>query len=160
MKRLIPKLMLMLMSICIFHLSSFAQSNEQIANDLMAMVKAEWAADIANAPMADQMKSYADDYTEFSNDYATRVDGKSANMAIGEANSKDPTHRVSAQMLNPKVQVYGDCAILTYNYAGVVQDATGATKPVRAKSTRVFVKQNGKWMLVHANFASDPVPGQ
>jgi len=148
------------MSICIFHLSSFAQTNDQIANDLMAMVKAEWAADIAKASMTEQMKNYADDYTEFSNDYATRVDGKSVNMAIGEANAKDATHRLSAQMLNPKVQVYGDCAILTYNYAGVVQDASGATKPVRAKSTRVFAKLNGKWMLVHANFAPDPVPGQ
>jgi ketosteroid isomerase-like protein len=160
MKRLIPKLMLMLMSICIFHLSSFAQSNDQISNDLIAMVKAEWAADIANASMADQMKSYADDYTEFSNDYATRVDGKSLNMTIGEANAKGKTHRVAAQMLNPKVQVYGDCAILTYNYAGVIQDATGDTQAARAKSTRVFVKQGGKWMMVHANFAPDPVPGQ
>src|SRR5207249_4554061 len=149
-----------LVSICIFHLSSFAQTNDQIANDLIAMVKAEWAADIAKAPVSEQMKNYADDYTEFSNDYATRVDGKSTNMAINEANAKDATHRIAAQMLNPKVQVYGDCAILTYNYAGVVMDSKGETKPVRAKSTRVFVKQNGKWMLVHANFAPDPVPGQ
>ena len=148
------------MSICMFQVNSFAQNNDQVANDLIAMVKAEWAADIAKSPMSEQMKNYADDYTEFNNDYATRVDGKSVNMAIGEANAKDATHRLSAQMLNPKVQVYGDCAILTYNYAGVVQDGSGNTKPVRAKSTRVFVKQNGKWMLVHANFASDPVPGQ
>ena len=160
MKSLIPKFVLMLMSVCMFHLSSFAQTNDQIANDLMAMVKAEWAADIAKAPMSEQMKNYADDYTEFSNDYATRVDGKSMNMTIGEANAKGTEHRVAAQMLNPRVQVYGDCAILTYNYAGVVQDAGGETKPARAKSTRVFVKQNGKWMLVHANFAPDPVPGQ
>src|SRR4030095_4274554 len=145
MKNLIPKLMVMLVCVSMFHLSSFAQSNDQITNDLIAMVKAEWAADIANAPMADQMKSYADDYTEFSNDYATRVDGKSMNMTIGEANTKGKSHRLAAQMLNPKVQVYGDCAILTYNYAGVIQDAGGETTPARAKSTRVFVKQNGKW---------------
>ena len=35
--------------------------------------------------------------------------------------------------------------------------ADGKVEPARAKSTRVYVRQNGKWMLVHANFA--PVPG-
>ena len=61
-------------------------------------------------------------------------------------------------MLNPKVQVYGDVAILTYNFAGVEKDKDGETKPTRAKSTRVYAKINGKWKLVHANFASDPLP--
>jgi len=28
---------------------------------------------------------------------------------------------------------------------------------ITAKSTRVYHKENGRWMLVHANFA--PVPG-
>jgi hypothetical protein len=78
-------------------------------------------------------------------------------MVIGEANAKGTVHRVAAQMLNPKVQVYGDCAILTYNYAGVVQDASGDTKPARAKSTRVFVKQNGKWVLDGAEGADELV---
>jgi hypothetical protein len=34
----------------------------------------------------------------------------------------------------------------------------GKTEPSRAKSTRVFVKKDNNWVLVHANFASDPVP--
>ena len=59
-------------------------------------------------------------------------------------------------MANPKVQVYGDVAILSYNYVGVVQDKDGRNEPVRAKSTRVYVKQRGKWILVHANFGADP----
>ena len=53
---------------------------------------------------------------------------------------------------NPKVQVYGDVAILSYNFVGMTQDKEGKTEPVRAKSTRVYAKQTGKWMLVHANF--------
>ena len=61
-------------------------------------------------------------------------------------------------MLNPKVQVYGDVAILTYNFAGVVKNKDGELKPSRAKSTRVYAKQGGKWKLVHANFAADPLP--
>ncbi len=38
------------------------------------------------------------------------------------------------------------------------QDKDGKITPNRAKSTRVFVKSNGKWMMVHANFAADPLP--
>jgi ketosteroid isomerase-like protein len=57
------------------------------------------------------------------------------------------------EMANPKVQVYGDTAILTYNFVGVRKDKDGKTAPNIAKSTRVYSKIGGKWMLVHANFA-------
>jgi ketosteroid isomerase-like protein len=56
------------------------------------------------------------------------------------------------------VQVYGDVAILSYNFLGYMQDKDGMVKPNRAKSTRVYAKQGGKWILVHANFAADPLP--
>jgi len=36
---------------------------------------------------------------------------------------------------------------------GISKDADGETSPFLAKSTRVYAKQGGKWMLVHANFA-------
>jgi ketosteroid isomerase-like protein len=61
-------------------------------------------------------------------------------------------------MQNAKVQVYGDTAILTYNYAGMTKNAKGELKPDSAKSTRVYVKQNNRWMLVHANFAPVAAP--
>jgi ketosteroid isomerase-like protein len=60
---------------------------------------------------------------------------------------------LAADMVNPKVQVYGDTAILSYNYVGVVRDKDGKVTPSNAKSTRVYSKMDGKWMLVHANFA-------
>ncbi len=150
--------LLMFMSICTLQLKSFAQTNDQIANDIMAIVKAQWTAANSKAPIAEQMKNISDDYTEFNNDYATRVDGKALNQRISEANMQDASQTITSEMLNPKVQVYGDVAILSYNYAGIVKDAKGDLKPVRAKSTRVYVKQNGKWMMVHANFGFDPVP--
>jgi ketosteroid isomerase-like protein len=81
------------------------------------------------------------------------------NSRLAEGAAKGSEKRISAEMLNPKVQVYnGDVAILTYNYAGLTIDKDGKTTPSRAKSTRVFVKKDNKWMLVHANFAADPMP--
>ena len=36
---------------------------------------------------------------------------------------------------------------------GVTRDKDGKNSPSAAKSTRVYAKVDGKWMLVHANFA-------
>jgi ketosteroid isomerase-like protein len=56
-------------------------------------------------------------------------------------------------MANDKVQVYGDTAILTYNYVRIARAKDGKITPGNAKLTRVYNRQNGHWMLVHANFA-------
>ena len=56
------------------------------------------------------------------------------------------------------MQVYGDVAILTYNYVGVSQKKDGTTTPNLAKSTRVYAKVGGEWKLVHANFAPVVAP--
>ncbi len=58
-----------------------------------------------------------------------------------------------SDMQNGHVQVYGDTAILTYNFAGLRRGADGKVNPSLAKSTRVYAKQGGQWKLVHANFA-------
>jgi ketosteroid isomerase-like protein len=138
--------------------SAFAQSaNKQVADEIIAIVKAQWAAG-NDKKTAESMKNVADDYTEFNGDYATRLDGKAVNVRLLEASDKASGQTIASEMLNEKVQVYGDVAILTYNFAGLNQDKDGKTEPSRAKSTRVYVKQNGKWMLVHANFGADPLP--
>ena len=58
-----------------------------------------------------------------------------------------------SDMQNGRVQVYGDTAILTYNFAGLRRASDGKVAPTLAKSTRVYVKHGGQWKLVHANFA-------
>lgn len=150
--------LVMLIGLTILPYSSYAQTNQQIADEIIAMVKAQWAAGVADpGNVAEQFKNTADDYTEFNSDYSTRIDGKALNMKMSEATSKDPGRTLVGEMLNPKVQIYGDVAIISYNYAGVVKNKDGETKPVRAKSTRVYAKQGGKWKLVHANFGADTI---
>jgi Calcium/calmodulin dependent protein kinase II association domain len=158
------KLMLVLMaSACgtAFTMTASAQQADQaIADAVIAMVKAQWAAGIKDPTnVAEQTKDMSDDYTEFNGDYATRLDGKTLNSRLAEAAGKDAGKTLAGEMANPKVQVYnGTVAILTYNYVGLTQDKDGKTTPNRAKSTRVYVKKGEKWMLVHANFGSDPLP--
>ncbi len=137
---------------------SQANTNQQIADEIMGMVKAQWAAQAADpGNVAEIVKDMADDYTEFNGDYSTRVDGKNVVTSLAEPAGKAPGRRVAAEMLNPKVQVYGDVAILTYNFAGINKNKDGELNPFKAKSTRVYVKQGGKWKMVHANFGSDPM---
>lgn len=132
-----------------------AKEDPRVAAEVMAMARSQWAADIAGQPAARMMETVADDYTEFNGDYPTRIDGKSMNVRMAEI--APSTKSLYGDMQNAKVQVYGDTAILTYNYAGISRTADGKTQPSLAKSTRVYVRTGGKWMLVHGNFA--PVTG-
>jgi len=132
-------------------------SSNAVADEIIAIVKAQWAADMKK-DTAEAMKNVSEEYTEFNADFATRLDGKAINMRISEANASGAGQGVAAEMANPKVQVYGDVAILSYNYVGVDKDKDGVTHSTRAKSTRIYAKQAGKWMLVHANFGADPNP--
>jgi ketosteroid isomerase-like protein len=160
MKKVIIALV-MLTGIAMLPSTTYGQSNsnQQIADEIIGMVKAQWAAQAADpGNVTEGFKNVADDYTEFNATFSTRIDGKSVSMSLSEPAGKAPGRRVAAEMLNPKVQVYGDAAILTYNFAGYNKNKEGELKPFRAKSTRVYVKQGGKWKMVHANFGADPSP--
>ena len=139
--------------LAIFSLPVQAQTNQQVAEEVIAITKAQWKAQMEKN-VATSMKNVADEYTEFTPNSPTRLDGKALNMRLGEAFSGGSGNLVASEMANEKVQVYGDVAILTYNFIGVSKDKDGKTEPFFAKSTRVYVKKKGKWMLVHANFAA------
>jgi ketosteroid isomerase-like protein len=128
-----------------------AADNPQVAAEVMALARAQWASEIAGEPMAQQNTSLAEDYTEFNGDFPTLLVGKTMSTRMGEVTPNDKA--MYSDMQNGRVQVYGDTAILTYNFAGLRRAADGKVSPSLAKSTRVYVKQGGKWMLVHANFA-------
>ena len=128
-----------------------AADNPQVAAEIMALARAQWASEIANEPMAQQNVSLADDYTEFNGDFPTLLVGKTMATRMGEVTPYDKA--MFSDMQNGRVQVYGDTAILTYNFAGLRRGADGKVNASLAKSTRVYVRQNGQWKLVHANFA-------
>jgi ketosteroid isomerase-like protein len=142
--------------------ASAQQADQATADAVIAMVKAQWAAEIKDPTnVVEQSKDMSDDYTEFNGDYSTRLDGKALSSRLAEAAGKDSGKTIASEMANPKVQVYnGNVAILTYNFVGLTQDKDGKTTPTRAKSTRVYVKKGDKWVLVHANFGTDPAPKQ
>ena len=132
-----------------------AADNPRVAAEIMALARAQWASEVAGAPTAQQNATLADDYTEFNGEFPTLLVGKDMANRMLDVTPNDKA--VFSDMQNGRVQVYGDTAILTYNFAGLRRAADGKVTPSLSKSTRVYVKQGGNWMLVHANFA--PVPG-
>ena len=101
--------------------ASAQQADKATADAVIAMTKAQWAAEMKDPTnVSEQSKDMSDDYTEFNGDFATRLDGKAMNSRLAEAAAKDSGKTTAAEMPNEKVQVYnGDVAILTYNYAGL-----------------------------------------
>jgi ketosteroid isomerase-like protein len=131
-----------------------AGENPKVAAEVMALARAQWAAEIAGKPVSEQTASLADDYTEFSAGAPIRIDGKAMNARLYQAATMDGAKPLASDMVNPKVQVYGETAILTYNFVGMLQTKDGKVEPNNAVSTRVYSRINGKWMLVHGHFSA------
>ena len=62
---------------------------------------------------------------------------------------------LDAQMYNPRVQVYGDVAILTYNNS-VTTNFGGQVMNYTGKVSSVYVKQGGTWRVVHVHESQNP----
>ena len=129
-----------------------AQPRGKTAEAVIAITKAEWAASMAKNA-SEQMKSVAEDCTMWVPEFPNRLDGKDTIYGLTEVETGGAGSLVFAEMANEKVQVYGDVAVLSYNFMGMGKDKDGQIEPIRAKSTRVYVKEGRQWWLVHANFA-------
>ena len=146
-------------SLLVFFVLGFTSSliaQTSVEDEIISLTYKIWKAEMEKN-MAEMNKYVSDDYTELNPSYSTRIDGKTTYVKLGDASTMNSGTVLAAEMLNPKVQVYGDVAILSYNYAGVVKDNDGKVTNTKAKSTRVYLKTNGSWKLVHANFGLDPV---
>ena len=142
-----------LAALLVMSFEAAAADDPKIAAEVIAVTRAAWAAEAQGKSVAEQNAVLADDYTEFNADYPVRIDGKATNTALYEAQSRSGGKSIAGDMMNARVQVYGDVAILTYNFVGVSQEKDGKTSNNAAKSTRVYAKIGGEWKLVHANFA-------
>lgn len=61
------------------------------------------------------------------------------------------------QMHNPRVQIYGDVAVLTYQ-ASVAATFNGQPLNYTAKMTSVYVRQGNAWRVAHGHESLNPAP--
>lgn len=96
---------------------------------------------------------YADEITYFDPMQDRRIDGVPALRALyGPLAGKFTIDRY--EMVNPKVQRYGDIAVLTYNLQNYARQADGSERPTsRWNSTAVFRRIDGRWRTIHSHWS-------
>ncbi len=128
------------------------QARGVTAETVIALTKAEWAASMQKNTAA-ALENVAEDCTLWVPEFPNRIHGKDQLYTVNEAQASGSGEWILAQMANEHVQVYGDVAILSYNFFGATREKDGKIENITAKSSRVYVKKNNEWWLVHANFA-------
>ena len=58
-------------------------------------------------------------------------------------------------MHQPKVTVRGDMAFITYDWTESAE-IEGKRATSRGKSTRVFVREKGRWLCLHGHYTAVP----
>ena len=126
--------------------------HSKVADEVISITKAEWSA-LMSKNIGKAMQDVHKDCTMWVPEFPNRLNGKDAIYKFSDARATGTGSLIMAEMANEHVQVFGDVAILSYNFMGMNKDKEGKTKPSLAKSSRVYLNQGGKWLLVHANFA-------
>jgi hypothetical protein len=76
-----------------------------------------------------------------------RIDGADFHFRLIEAGGNAPVSQLD--MLTPRVQVYGDAAIVNYTLLKTVVPEGGSATFSTINETRVFVRQDGIWKMAH-----------
>ena len=80
----------------------------------------------------------------------TRIDGIEAiRIYFASLKGKIPAHKY--QIVDPKVQLYGDIGILTLRYHAYAMDGKPLT---RWKATSVYRRSTEGWRIVHAHWST------
>jgi len=94
------------------------------------------------------------DFTQFGEtDSVLRV-GKAAEVnAIRDWVSH--ASNIHTDMIDPRITVKGDVAWVVYYWSDQGEDG-GKIFRSRGKSTRLFVRENGKWLCIHGHYTLLP----
>lgn len=57
------------------------------------------------------------------------------------------------EIINPKVQMHGDTAVLTFNLIDYVPTSEGSTIEVYWNSTEVYSRIDGEWLIIHTHWS-------
>jgi ketosteroid isomerase-like protein len=98
------------------------------------------------------LETYAPDITYFDPMQERRVDGIDAmRKLLVPFTGKIKIDRY--EMIGPKVQQYGDVAVLSYNLNSHVRAPDGKPGVVRWNSTAVYVHDGDRWRSVHSHWS-------
>jgi ketosteroid isomerase-like protein len=128
-----------------------ADSPEVVA--VKAALTSMWAA--IEAGDVDRYASYVHpEFSSFGENDVYLTEGKDAEVRSYRAYLAR-AKGVHTDMHQPVVTVRGDVAWITYYWtdSGVVDNQRFSS---RGKSTRIFVKENGRWLCIHGHYTAVP----
>jgi len=89
----------------------------------------------------------APDVVYFDNNLDRRLDGLAALTSWYEK-VRGKIHMDRYELLDPKVQLCGDAAVLTYNFVGYVQG-----EPSRWNCTEVYRRAESRWRIIQTHWS-------
>lgn len=93
----------------------------------------------------------APDVSYFDTGTPSRLDGLEA-LKAEYAKRKGKIHYDVMEFINPKVQVHGDTAVLSYQFFSTKLNPDGSVASRTPwNCTEVFFKINGKWRIIHTH---------
>ena len=125
------------------------RDSEEVKATLVQMWAAEEAGDV------DRYATFVHpDFTQFGENDAYLAEGKAAEVR-GMAAYLQRAKGVHTEMHNPQVNVRGSVAWITYYWTdeGTVD---GQRVTSHGKSTRILVKEQGKWLNIHGHYTNGP----
>lgn len=128
---------------------SLDQEKEAIKNTLTAMWKAIEIEDI------DSYAAYIHpDFTQFGETDSVLRIGKTAEIK-GISSWVENSSDIHTEMLEPRITIKGNTAWIVYYWSdrGISE---GKAFTSRGKSTRIFVKEDGKWLCIHGHYTLLP----
>ncbi|MDH3734194.1 MAG: nuclear transport factor 2 family protein [Gemmatimonadota bacterium] len=145
-RRMIPFLVLALAAVPVT-----GQSAAEV--EVIATLEAMWAA--IEAGDADAYAEYVHpDFSQFGENDTYLAEGKELEVASIADYVRRATG-VHTDMHQPVVTIRGDVAWVAYYWtdSGYVN---GERFTSRGKSTRIFVRENGRWLCIHGHYTAVP----
>lgn len=125
-----------------------AQSDEEAVR---ATLIAMWDA-IENEDMERYATYIHDDFTSFGETDTYLNEGKAQEMA-GVRGWTSRSANIRTEMHQPDVTVRGDVAWITYYWTDeATSKISGERETSRGKSTRIFVREGGRWLCIHGHY--------
>lgn len=129
---------------------SATKESDQVKSTLVAMWDAIEKGDVA------RYASYVHpDFTAFGESDTYLASGKDLEIR-GITSYLQRFRDVHTEMHHPSVTVRGDVAWITYYWTDEGFSVDGERVTSQGKSTRIFVKENGKWLCIHGHYTSVP----
>ena len=98
----------------------------------------------------------AEEVTYFDTGTEKRVDGLKGLEKL-YAPRKGKIHIDGYKMINPKVQISDDTAVLTFNLIDYVPTNEGKTREIYWNSTEVYKKIRNEWKIIHTHWSKPKV---